>query len=105
METHCQVNLITAHLFMVSMSLSLLLKNYDNVLELLKRHKSFLASDRDLRFRALCTKEGVYSYINSTKLIGSLDIGQNRQMIKLIRGLKKEQNIQTNGQEKNDCSY
>ncbi|BFT83918.1 hypothetical protein GVv1_47100 (plasmid) [Enterobacter pseudoroggenkampii] len=34
-------------------------------------------------------KDGLYSFIHPTKIISSLDIGQNRQMTKLIRGLKK----------------
>lgn len=75
-------------------SLTLLSKNYDNMLELLKwlspdRYKSFLDNGHDLRFRTLCTKDGLYSFIHPTKIISSLDIGQNRQMTKLIRGLKK----------------
>ncbi|MCL7689935.1 hypothetical protein M8363_25915, partial [Klebsiella quasivariicola] len=37
----------------------------------------------------LCTKEGLYSFVRPTKILDSLDIGQNRQLLKLLKNLKK----------------
>lgn len=80
--------------FGLNASLALLSKNYDNMLELLKwlspeRYESFLDNGHDSRFRTLCTKEGLCSYVRPTKIVDSFDIGQNRQLLKLLRGLKK----------------
>ncbi|CAD5742559.1 Abi family protein [Escherichia coli] len=80
--------------FGLNASLILLSKNYDNMLELLKwlspdRYESFLDNGHDSRFRILCTKEGLYSFVRPTKILDSLDIGQNRQLLNLLKNLKK----------------
>lgn len=74
-------------------SCSLLLKHYDDILSLIgwisqDRLDSFLSSQSDARFRALCCIDGLNSYISPDKLNTSFSVNRGgwgiRKVLKLI---------------------
>lgn len=85
--------------FGLNASLTLLAKHYNTMLELLswlspQRYQAFLENEHDRRFRTLCTREGIDSFIRPTARIPVLDISQNIQLLELLNNLKRDKIIQ-----------
>lgn len=84
--------------FGLNASLALLSKHYNTLLELLywlspQRHQVFLENEHDRRFRTLCTREGIYSFIRPTARIPAMDISQNMQLLELLNDLRRDKMI------------
>ncbi|WP_029571268.1 Abi family protein [Pantoea ananatis] len=78
-------------------SCSLLRKHYDDIIEMIGwmspvRKSNFIDHDAQLRFNALCSVDGLHSYIDPDKIAATIKITRGgRGVEKLIRVLKKSE--------------